>query len=167
MTASWNLAAGPPPSCPPPERQEWRLSCRTVDRRDIAALASGGRLAGVFDPVERAHSGRHKDLTGFAGRLAAKYAVADLLGLPADDDDLLKGIQILPSPRNACRDPARCERGHPPTVRFRSDHSGLDTPDRVRLLWIDVSIAHETDRAVAAAFAVLAPGHTSTWREDA
>jgi holo-[acyl-carrier protein] synthase len=132
---------------PLPVGAELRFSCATARHQDIEEIMSRTGLADVFSPTERAHSGKHRNLDGFAGRLAGKYAVADAFDLTSDDHGLLRNIQIVPAPRNDCGNPAHCERGHPPTVRF----------DRApeRLSWIDVSITHEAGLAFAAAVAIV------------
>jgi holo-[acyl-carrier protein] synthase len=142
---------------------EWRLGCGRVSSADIRAVG----LTDVFTPVERAHSGGRHSLQGFAGRLAAKYAVADVLGQcwqgrcwhgecrpgpGLHEQGLLRAIQIVPAPRLPCRDPAMCQRGHPPTVRFEP---GSGIAGSAGLLWIDVSISHERQQAFAVALAVF------------
>lgn len=135
---------------PLPQAAQWRLSCSRVP-------ALGPRLAPQvaeqFTPVERACSGAGRGLEGFAGRLAAKRAVAQVLGVPPDDRGLLRRIQIVPRPRHTCRNPALCRRGHPPAVVLEP---GSRIGDSGSLLWIDVSVSHEREHAFAASLAVFA-----------
>ena len=126
---------------------ELRLGCAAAGHQDIEEIRSRTGLADVFSPMERAHSAKHRNLDGFAGRLAAKRAIADVLDLPKDDYGSLRNIQIVPAPRNDCGNAAHCEQGHPPTVRFDR------TP--ARLNWIDVSITHEAGLAFAASLAIV------------
>jgi phosphopantetheinyl transferase (holo-ACP synthase) len=109
-------------------------------------------LTAHFSPLERAHSGGRR-LEGFAGRLAAKYAVADVLGQCPHEPGLLREIQVLPVPRLACRSPLLCDRGHPPAVGFEPG-SGVARCEG--LIWIDVSVSHEAAQAFAVALAVFA-----------
>jgi phosphopantetheinyl transferase (holo-ACP synthase) len=129
---------------------ELRLGVGRVSPAGLAAAA----LAALFSPLERAHSGGRRR-ESLAGRLAAKYAVADVLGQSPPQPGLLREIQVLPVPRLACRDPFRCDRGHPPVIRFEP---GSGAAGSAGLRWIDVSISHEAEQAFAVALAVFADG---------
>ena len=129
---------------------QWRLNCSRV--RGLGPRLTPA-VAEQFTPVERAYSGARRGLEGFAGRLAAKQAVAQVLGVPPDDHGLLRKIQIIPRPRHKCRNPALCQRGHPPAVVLEP---GSNLGDSGSLLWIDVSVSHEREHAFAAALAVFA-----------
>jgi phosphopantetheinyl transferase (holo-ACP synthase) len=124
---------------------EWRLSCCKITH----AQASGAR--DVCSPLERVYSGPDQS-RGLAGRLAAKHAVARLLGSDPGQPGLLNQIQIVPGRRLQCHDPALCERGHPPTVRF-APGSGL--AENSGLVWIDVSVSHDREQSFAAALGVF------------
>ena len=133
-------------------------------RLGVAKVSPAGlnpaELTALFSPLERAHSGGQR-LDGFAGRLAAKHAVADVLDQCPPHPGLLREIQILPAPRLACRDPVRCARGHPPAVGFEP---GSGAARRAGLIWIDVSISHDAGHAFAAALAVFAaPARDDGW----
>lgn len=69
-------------------------------------------------PNERRVLGAATRADGWAGRLAAKRAVCDLLGIPHDVEHL-RSIEVLPRAEGVCTDAARCRRGHPPTVALR------------------------------------------------
>lgn len=133
------------------QQAEWRLGIGRVSPANLHTLGPAA-LTALFSPLERAHSGGRR-LEGFAGRLAAKYAVADVLGQCPDEPALLREIQVLPAPRLACRDPFRCDRGHPPAVGFAP---GCGVAGRAGLIWIDVSVSHETEQAVAVVLAMFA-----------
>jgi len=128
---------------------EWRLSCARIS--DFGAELTSPVIAGVFSPAERAHSGARRAHEGLAGRLAAKHAVAGVLGARTDDPGVLRAVQIVPLPRHACRNPVLCRRGHPPALEL-----ACGVGDSDRLAWIDVSISHERELAFAAALAVFA-----------
>jgi len=130
------------------EPTDWRISCARI--RDFGAELAGPVIAGAFSPAERAHSGARRAQEGLAGRLAAKHAVAGVLGARAGDPGVLRAVQIIPVPRHVCRNPALCERGHPPAVELAAAVGDSD-----RLVWIDVSVSHEREVAFAAALAVL------------
>jgi phosphopantetheinyl transferase (holo-ACP synthase) len=124
---------------------ELRLSCSRI----TLAEASGARE--VCSPLERAYSGADQ-ARGLAGRVAAKHAVARMLGTDPSEPGLLKQIQIVPGRRLECHDPALCERGHPPTVRFEP---GCGLAESNGLVWIDVSVSHDREQAFAAALGVF------------
>lgn len=125
---------------------ELRLSCQRVRGEQLG----GQQLADLFTPAERALSGARPRGEGFAGRLAAKRAVAEVLGADASDHSVLRRIRITPAPRLECRDPARCGRGHPPAVTLEPG-PGMSG----NLVWIDVSVSHDAGEAFAASLAVL------------
>ena len=114
-------------------------------------------LADLFTPAERAHSAAAKDRDGLAGRLAAKRAVAGVLGADHGDRGLLRRIQILPVPRHPCRDPRLCARGHPPAAVLEPVTSAGCGADLIwaGLIWIDVSVSHEAGQAFAASLAIV------------
>ncbi len=143
------------PGARQPGAMEWRIGCGKVAQFQIRTSGMPGArmvLADLFSPIERAHSGSRRGSEGFAGRLAAKYAVADVLGAGTGDRGLLRRIQIAPVPRHPCRNPSLCERGHPPAVGL---DPGAEIGESGRLIWIDVSVSHERDHAFAAALAIL------------
>ena len=89
-----------------------------------ADLLRGCPPALVYSRAEQRYCALRRDLTGWGGRLAAKLAVADLLGIDADAalearrDAGLHLIEILPSPSVPCPDGDGCTKPHPPDVRF-------------------------------------------------
>jgi hypothetical protein len=135
----------------------WRLACRQVSYEAGGPLFSGGP-EGAFTPLERIHSASRPGREGLGGRLAAKLAVADVLGRGGADAALLRQIGILPRPRIPCTDPLLCRRGHPPGVVLADDLRGLPQGDDGSLIGLDVSISHDSGIAFAAALAVIDDG---------
>jgi phosphopantetheinyl transferase (holo-ACP synthase) len=113
-----------------------------------AELLLGCPVGLVFSNEERRHCMRRGDLTGWAGRLAAKLAVAELIDVPADRaladhaDAGLAAIEILPD-RTACTEGPGCLSQHPPHVRFGERFRHV--PDGQ----FQVSISHTRSRAIA------------------
>ena len=105
-----------------------------------AALVAPRQLDDVFTARERRFCRRSSTLASWAGRYAAKLAVAELLG--DDAPASLAGIEILPARDGTCTDPRRCAMGHPPAVHLETPAS--DAP-------IAVSISHDGGIAVAIA----------------
>jgi len=87
-----------------------------------------------------------KSPEGRAGRLAAKRAVAQLLGVDAPDVEFLRSIEIIPRAEGQCFSPHQCERGHPPTVTLHGPSAAPAGGSQVV-----VSITHTRDVAVAVA----------------
>jgi hypothetical protein len=135
----------------------WRLACRQVSYDHGGPLFSSGP-DGAFTPAERIHSAGRPGREGLGGRLAAKLAVADVLGHGGADAALLRQIGILPQPRIPCTDPLLCQRGHPPGVVLADDLRGLARRDDGSLIGLDVSISHDCGVAFAAALAVIDDG---------
>jgi hypothetical protein len=131
-----------------------------------ADLLRGCPPALVYSRAEQRYCGRRGDLTGWGGRLAAKLAVADLLGLDADAalearrDAGLWLIEILPSPSVPCPDGDGCTKPHPPDVRFGEGFGLTRREDED----VKVSISHT--RGMAVALAVRSP-RNGTGRADA
>jgi phosphopantetheinyl transferase (holo-ACP synthase) len=125
-----------------------------------ADLLRGCPPALVYTRAEQRYCDRRQDLTGWAGRLAAKLAVADLFGIDADAalearrDVGLQFVEILPSPSVPCPDGAGCTKPHPPDVRFLSESSEGFGITRREDESVKVSISHTRRMALA-----LAPGH--------
>jgi holo-[acyl-carrier protein] synthase len=102
----------------------------------------------VFTRAERLRSGGGRTLQHWAGRLAAKYAVLQLLDVPADAE-ALGAVEVLPELTPLCARNAACLHGHPPGVRLGAALAGRAGDDaRVR-----VSVSHTADVAVAVALA--------------
>ncbi|MFI7679281.1 phosphopantetheinyl transferase [Actinophytocola sp. NPDC049390] len=102
----------------------------------------------VFTRAERLRSGGGRTLQHWAGRLAAKYAVLQLLDVPADAP-ALGAVEVLPEVTSLCARNAACLHGHPPGVRLGAELAGRAGDDtRVR-----VSVSHNADLAVAVALA--------------
>jgi phosphopantetheinyl transferase (holo-ACP synthase) len=135
----------------------WRLACRQVSYEDGGPFFSGGP-DGAFTPLERIHSAAKPGREGLGGRLAAKLAVAEVLGRSGADAALLRQIGILPQPRIPCSDPLLCQRGHPPGVALADDLRGPSRGEGGSLIGLDVSISHESGVAFAAALAVIDDG---------
>ena len=126
-----------------------------------AELLRGCPPALVYSRAEQRYCALRRDLTGWGGRLAAKLAVADLLGIDADAalearrDAGLHLIEIVPSPSVPGPDGDGCTKPHPPDVRFLSDSSpgspaGFGVTRREDES-VKVSISHTRDLAVALA----------------
>ncbi|MBB5802527.1 phosphopantetheinyl transferase (holo-ACP synthase) [Saccharothrix ecbatanensis] len=109
------------------------------------------RLEDVYSREERLRSAAGRTLQHWAGRLAAKYAVLSLLGLPATALHLGR-VEVLPQPSAMCARTTACTHGHPPCVRLLD---GLpkdpDTADTLGGGRIGVSISHTADLAFAVA----------------
>lgn len=120
----------------------------------IGSGADVGRLARqgddeVFTRRERRLCAAGRGLESWAGRLAAKRAVARVLDRGADGCVPLGDIEIVPRPSALCRDPDRCPAGHPPSVRLHGVAA-----QRVPLgHTVEVSISHT--RTVAVGLAML------------
>ena len=77
----------------------------------------------MFSNAEQRLSGARSDLTAWAGRLAVKLAVADLLGIDAAEairqqfDVGLAQLEVLPG-RGACPDGPGCPGPHPPALHL-------------------------------------------------
>jgi hypothetical protein len=121
-----------------------------------ADLLRGCPPAFVYSRAEQRYCGLRLDLTGWAGRLAAKLAVADLLGIDADAaldarrDAGLWLIEIMPSPSVPCPDGDGCTKPHPPDVRFGEGFGISRREDES----VKVSISHTKELAVALALRV-------------
>ncbi len=118
----------------------------------LAELLHGCPTALVYSNEEQRHCGVRRDLTGWAGRLAAKLAVADLLGLDAEPE-LARGeirglaeIQILPQRQGFCTEGPGCLKPHPPQVRLAGRAAALAGDGAIQ-----VSISHTRARAIALA----------------
>lgn len=105
-------------------------------------------LPEVFTRGERIRSGAGRSLQHWAGRLAAKRAVLDLLGVTADAVHLGQ-VEVLPRPTALCDRSARCRHGHPPAVRLNGALTGRVR--RRRIEQIRLSITHTADTALAVA----------------
>jgi hypothetical protein len=122
-----------------------------------AELLRGCPPALVYSRAEQRYCALRRDLTGWGGRLAAKLAVADLLGIDADAalearrDAGLHLIEIVPSPSVPCPDGDGCTKPHPPDVRFLSEASTGSGFTRREDESVKVSISHTRDLAVALA----------------
>ena len=112
-------------------------------------LVDGMDLCEVYTRGERIRSGAGRTLQHWAGRLAAKRAVLDLLSVPASAAHLSQA-EVLPRPTALCRRPTGCRHGgHPPGVRLYgalTDHARHHGIDQIRL-----SVTHTADTALAVA----------------
>lgn len=121
----------------------------------LSDLLSGCAKNLVFSNAEQRLCHRRNDLTGWAGRLAAKLAVCDLLGVNAwqaveEHRDIgLSELEILPEPHGLCGNSASCFKPHPPQVLLGQRWAAL-APSDVQL---NVSISHTNRVAVALAVA--------------
>ncbi|WP_447001771.1 phosphopantetheinyl transferase [Saccharothrix isguenensis] len=106
------------------------------------------RLEEVYSREERLRSAAGRTLQHWAGRLAAKYAVLSLLGLPATAQHLGR-VEVLPQPSAMCARTTACMHGHPPGVRLLDGLS--EDADTVAGGRIGVSISHTADLAFAVA----------------
>lgn len=114
--------------------------------RGPAALVAPMPVERVFTRAERLHSGKGRTLQHWAGRLAAKYAVLQLLTVQADERSLGE-VEILPRPSPICGRGAACLNGHPPAVQLRGTLWTRVRPERR----VGVSISHAASLAVAVA----------------
>jgi phosphopantetheinyl transferase (holo-ACP synthase) len=118
----------------------------------LSDLLHGCPPALVYSNEEQRHCQRRRDLTGWAGRLAAKLAVADVLGLDAarkllaGADAGLHEIQILPQRQGFCLEGPGCLKSHPPQVRLAGAAASIAGGGAIQ-----VSISHTRVRAIALA----------------
>lgn len=115
---------------------------------EVARLARD-RDGEVFTARERRLCVAGRGLEGWAGRLAAKRAVARVLDRGAGVRVRLADIEIVPRATALCTDPDRCPKGHPPSVRLHgaaSHHVGWAGA-------VEISISHT--RTVAVGLALL------------
>jgi phosphopantetheinyl transferase (holo-ACP synthase) len=124
---------------------------------DVSVVSSLDELLGgrpvdeVFSQRERRLLAGERRLFRWAGRLAAKLAVLELLGeVSLDGVPPLHQIEIVPERAGRCFDPGRCARGHRPIVELPAGAGDGR---------LDVSISHERD--VAVALAIRTPGDGS------
>lgn len=109
---------------------------RFADARRLEELVPD---AGVFSREERMHCAALPGLSRWAGRYAAKLALARLYShLGAQPKD----FEILPS-RSLCPRQGPCDAGHPPVVALRRPGLGHVDPS--------ISISHDGGTAVAVA----------------
>lgn len=116
----------------------------------LGDLLDGRRPGEIFTPAEQRLCADRADLTGWAGRLAAKLAVMDLLAGGSGPTTAALQVQILPDRGRCPGEP--CHRSHPPAVHLsHRAQPALPAGHELRL-----SIAHT--RRTAVATAVLAGG---------
>lgn len=124
------------------------LACAAVDFEDgmsLAEMVAPHCLEQVFTPLEARCSAAGRGLEGFAGRLAAKRAVAELL--PPDSVAELAMIEVLPETMRA-KHPCPCRLGHRPVVTLAGGLAlALPGPQPT----LAVSISHIRTMAVAVA----------------
>ncbi|KID30438.1 4'-phosphopantetheinyl transferase [Prauserella rugosa] len=116
------------------------------DVRGPVELVAPMPVEHVFTRAERLRSGRGRTVQHWAGRLAAKYAVLRLLGVPVGEQ-ALGAVEVLPRPSPMCRRTAACAHGHPPAVRLTGVLRDRVAPGRR----VGVSISHGSGIAVAVA----------------
>jgi phosphopantetheinyl transferase (holo-ACP synthase) len=126
----------------------------------VADLLCGGSAGRVFTARERRHALRHGSLATWAGRLAAKAAVLDLLGIPMPGDlvpppDGLPwtAVEILPDRYGLCAAPEACLRSHRPAVTLHEPVAALLGAHGCLV----VSISHSEGTAVALAVRTVWP----------
>ncbi|MEU8265858.1 phosphopantetheinyl transferase [Sphaerisporangium sp. NPDC049002] len=109
-------------------------------------LVGDMRLEEVYTAAERIRSGSGGSLQHWAGRLAGKYAVLRLLGLPPTAEHLGQA-EVLPRPTANCARTAACHAGHPPAVRLGGAlMAAADPGSQIRL-----SLSHTSGRVLAVA----------------
>jgi len=120
----------------------------------VTDLLCGGPPGRVFTARERRHGLRSGSLATWAGRLAAKVAVLDLLGvpMPADPVPPVEGppwtaVEILPDRYGLCAPPESCARSHRPVVTLHEPVVVLLGAHEC----LAVSIGHSDATAVAVA----------------
>jgi holo-[acyl-carrier protein] synthase len=106
------------------------------------------RLDEVYTPAERLRSGGGRSLQHWAGRLAGKYAVLRLLGIPPTAEHLGQA-EVLPRPTVNCERSPACHHGHPPTVRLGAALRAAAEPGRQ----IRISLSHTSGQVLAVAVA--------------
>ena len=119
----------------------------------LSDLLSGCPKNLVFSNAEQRLCHRRTDLTGWGGRLAAKSAIAELLGidvaaaLASHQDIGLSELEILPEPHGLCGRSASCFKPHPPQARLGPRWAAF-APDGTHL---QISISHTNRLAIALA----------------
>jgi holo-[acyl-carrier protein] synthase len=111
-------------------------------------LVGDMRLEEVYTAAERLRSGYGRTLQHWAGRLAGKYAVLRLLGLPPTAEHLGQA-EVLPRPTANCARTAACHYGHPPSVRLGGALRAKAGPDQQ----IRLSLSHTDGKVLAVAVA--------------
>ena len=137
----------------------WRLACsqaRYDDGQRAAADPTADLRRTTFSALERTYSAARRGMAGWSGRIAAKRAVAEVLGLDPASAEILRQIEILPEARRRCTNPLLCRRGHPPVARLGADLR-RSLPGAGGVTQLDVSISHDMGVAFAAALAVVDP----------
>jgi holo-[acyl-carrier protein] synthase len=121
--------------------------------RRPAATLDGWDLRDIFTLRERRYLSGTRKVQSWAGRLAAKYAVADALDVDRRRPEVLRAIEIVPHLRRPCSDPYLCRLGHPLTADIGLSRVGVEHRGVVRAV---VSISHDDGVAFAAALVVHA-----------
>jgi 4'-phosphopantetheinyl transferase EntD len=124
-----------------------RVDARGCD--SVVDVIAPWRVHDIFSKWERVTSKRPHDPEHWAGRLAAKTAVASLMGETIEFLDFEIGER-----RTArCRNPALCRRGHRPAVRLVPQDGLPQWRDD-----IDLSISHDAGVAICVAVATRGEG---------
>lgn len=136
----------------------------------VADLLRGGPPGRVFTARERRHGLRHGSLATWAGRLAAKAAVLDLLGVPMPSDPVpppegppWTAVEILPDRHGLCAAPEACARPHRPVVTLHEPVAALLGAHGCLV----VSISHSEGTALALAVRTVWPPRAGGEEEEA
>lgn len=131
-----------------------RLAFVEYDREmSPADLVAPAAVEDVFTVAERVHCSERRSLDRWAGRLAAKRAVLDCLGI--DEPASLADVEVVPGPHEGQQLPHLCAFGHRPVVRLAGavEEARLDAGVEC----VALSISHAGGVAVAFAVACVGP----------
>ena len=120
----------------------------------VDALVAPAAVDAVFTEAERRHCAASSSLARWAGRLAAKRAVLDVLGLDGLDGldpshAVLRDVEVVPGGHEGQALPHLCELGHRPVARLSG--AAQEACARLGVSGVDVSISHDGGLAVALA----------------
>jgi holo-[acyl-carrier protein] synthase len=117
------------------------------DIHSLDDLVAPARPDDVFTAAERRHCAASSSLARWAGRLAAKRAVLQCLGLSPDTDH--RDVEVVPGPHEGQALPHLCALGHRPVAHLHG--AAADACGVLGLSGVDLSISHDGGLAVALA----------------
>jgi hypothetical protein len=115
------------------------------------------RSSSDFTAYERRALGS-RSTPSWVGHLAAKQAVAQLLGATVGTTPALGEVEIRSVPIGLCFDGRRCRRGHPPSVVLSAGAARTAGEDAGRL---GISITHDAGVAIAMAYLMAGPARAN------